>query len=105
MKYTGVRGLFLEWFKSYLSDGAQFVYNNGVLSKEAFIKCEVPQGPILGPLLFLMYVSDISGITDYATSRMYGDDTGVTSTACGIPELRHSMIAARVQYLHRLSWS
>ena len=43
-----------------------------------------PYWSILGPLLFLMYMNDVSGITDYATSRMYADETSMTFTACYI---------------------
>lgn len=43
-----------------------------------------PYWSILGPLLFLMYMNDISGITYYATSRMYADETSMTFTACYI---------------------
>ena len=46
---------------------------------------------------------EISGINDYATSRIYAADTGRTFTVRGIPELRHSM-SVDLQDLHRLSW-
>ena len=99
MKYIGVRGHSLEWFKSHLSNGTQFVYINGVLSKEASTKFEVPQGSILGQLRFLMYINDISGVTDYATARMYADDTIMTFTVRGVPVLRYS-ISVDLQHLH-----
>ena len=57
-------------------------------------------GSILNPLLFLIYINDISRIADYATSRMYAYDTNMTFTACGIPELRHSM-SVDLQYLQQ----
>ena len=67
------------------------MYTNGVLSEKAILRCEVPQGSILGPLLFLIYINDLITIADYATVRMYADDTNMTFTACSIPELQHDM--------------
>ena len=75
----GVRGqTVLEWFKSYLSSRSQAVFINGVLSEHEQIKCGVSQGSILaGPLLFLIYINDLSSIIDFATTRMYADDTNL----------------------------
>ena len=67
------------------------MYTNGVLSEKAILNCGVPQGSILGPLLFLIYINDLTTIADYATVRMYADDTNMTFTACSIPELQHDM--------------
>ena len=91
LEYVGVRGQTLEWFKSYLSNRSQVVFINGVLSEHEQIKCGVPQGSILGPLLFLIYINDLSSIIDIATTRMYADDTNLTFTACNIPELQEQM--------------
>ena len=62
-----------------------------MLSEHEQIKCGVPQGSILGPLLFLIYINDLSSIIDFATARMYADDTNLTFTACNISELQEQM--------------
>ena len=91
LEYIGIRGHAFELFKSYLESRFQIVFTNGVLSDKAILRCGVPQGSILGPLLFLIYINDLTTIADYATVRMYADDTNMTFTACSIPDLQHDM--------------
>ncbi len=58
VKVMGVKSV--DWFKSYLSDRVQFVSVNNVMSEPMNVTCGVHQGSILGPLLFLTYVNDMS---------------------------------------------
>ena len=73
--YYGVRGLPLEWFSSYLNDRAQQVLCNNRLSDSLKIKCGVPQGSILVPLLFLIHVNDFCRRISKGKAIMFADDT------------------------------
>ena len=75
LKYYGVRGNALNWFISYLSDRKQYVVVNGVKSTTQCSTCGVPQGSVLGPLLFLIYINDIANSSNIVTFSLFADDT------------------------------
>ena len=75
LSYYGVKGTELNWFHDYLSNRSQFVEISGIKSDITFSKTGVPQGSILGPLLFLIYMNDISSCTDNFKFILYADDT------------------------------
>ena len=77
LDYYGIRGTPLNWFKSYLLDRKQFTKVNGVKSSSQTVECGVPQGSVLGPLLFLIYINDISKAFKNAIPKLFADDTNI----------------------------
>lgn len=78
----------LSWFQSYLSDRTQRCFVEGSLSNPATLSCGVPQGTILGPLLFLVYINDLPNcLSSNSTARSYADDTNITIAAGNFTEL------------------
>ena len=74
LKFYGIRGLALDFFKSYLTDRQQYTVVNGTMSCLQTILCGVPQGSVLGPLLFLIYTNDICHATNFLIC-LFADDT------------------------------
>lgn len=64
----------LCWFRSYLTDRKQKVIVNDTLSNSISVPCGVPQGSILGPLLFSLYINDLPKHISYSRYHLYADD-------------------------------
>jgi hypothetical protein len=82
----GIQGLELKWFESYLSDRKQFVHNNGVSSNLLCILLGVPQGSILGPLLFLIYINDLPDCSKLC-AYLFADDTTLLAKNANLNKL------------------
>ena len=70
----------IKWFRSYLKDRQQRTFANGTKSKFQKVRCGVPQGSILGPILFLAFVNDLPDILGHTRYKLYADDTLIYST-------------------------
>ena len=75
LKACGITGRLLEWLKDYLSDRQQRVIVNGKFSEWGKIEAGVPQGSVLGPLLFLIFINDITHVIRHCKIRLFADDT------------------------------
>jgi hypothetical protein len=82
----GIRGAALDWFANYLSDRSQFVCVIGVNSSMQTIRLGVPQGSILGPILFLLYINDLPLCTTLL-ALLFADDTTLLASGSNLPEL------------------
>ena len=74
IEHYGIKNNALEWFKSYLSDRKQYVSLNGVQSDIKNVNIGIPHGSILGPLLFLIYINDLSQILRTGDQILFADD-------------------------------
>ena len=76
LDHYGIRGLALEWVKSYFPERKQFVEFNNVRSSSQAISCGVPEGSILGPLFFILYVNDLNNAS-MLDATLVADDTNL----------------------------
>ena len=75
LDHIGIRNNSYNLFKDYLTDRSQYVVYNSFQSNPDSIKCSVPQGSILGPVLFLIYINDIKNSLNYLNNVLFADDT------------------------------
>ena len=88
LHHYGIRGVPFKLLKSYLSERSQFVSISGVNSSHSKIKHGVPQGSVLGPLLFLIYINDLSRAIKYGDVFHFADDTNLLHINRSLPLLQ-----------------
>ena len=87
MNFYGIRGIPHEWFKSYLMNRKQFVVFDNVSSQRKTITTGVPQGSVLGPLLFLLFINDLHYVSDQLTLILFADDTNIFISGNSVHQL------------------
>lgn len=93
LTHYGIRGVAYDWVNSYLNNRKQFVHYNSTQSSMLNIICGVPQGSILGPLLFIIYINDIHEQTPVNSLHytIYADDTNLLISGDNINDTIHEL--------------
>ena len=91
LEHYRIRDNMLDWFRSYLSDRKQYVDINGKSSDLLDITCGVPQGSVLGPLLFLIYINDLPNISKILNFYLFADDTNIYYESSSLDKLERTV--------------
>ena len=83
----GIRSLALNWIKSYLANRSQYVCYNNSNSVLKNIKCGVPQGSILGPVQFILYINDMYEVSKLLNIILFADDTSIFDSTRNIVDI------------------
>ena len=101
LDHYGVRGLTRSWFTSYLSERKQFVSLGNINSEVWNISCGVPQGSVLGPLLFLLYLNDFHKSSKILEFHLFADDANLFYTNNNLQELEEKV---NKELIHVPNW-
>ena len=100
LKHYGIRGTANTWFQSYLSNRRQFVSIQGFDPTHLPIEHGVPQGSVLGPLLFLIYINDLHKVIKYSSVYHFADDTNLLSINTS-PKCLQKQINIDLKFLYK----
>ena len=87
LEFYGIRGVAYQWIRSYLSNRTEYVSYEGHKSELLPIQCGIPQGSILGPLLFTIYVNDMCNVSKLLKFILFADDTNIFHSHSKLPDL------------------
>lgn len=99
--HYGIRGHANKFFRSYLSGRKQFTYVNDEKSELKDVKCGVPQGSVLGPVLFLLFVNDMYRAVIDSNIRLFADDTSLFTSG---PHLDSLISESVIKYKNIFQW-
>ena len=105
LNHYRICGVSNDWFKSYLSNCSQYVYINRYDSGLAAINCGEPQGSVLGPLLFLLYINDLNQAIKFCKVHHFADDTNLLCLGNSIKKLNKLVNADLKRLVHWLNTS
>ena len=103
LNYYGFRGILNEWFSSYLKQRTQTTIIESFSSDSLSITCGVPQGSLLGPLLFLLFVNDICSCSSKLKFYLFADDTNLLFSHKNLQVLEITMNEELTQVYHWLT--
>ena len=101
LNHYGIHGVSNDWVKSYLSNHNQYVSINGFDSGLTTINCGAPQGSVLGPLLFLLYINDLNQAIKFCKVHHFADDINLLCLTNSIKKLNKLVHAA---LKHLVNW-
>lgn len=87
LQYYGIQGVALQWFTDYLTNRAQVTNYNGTTSEVIECNHGVPQGSVLGPLLFIIYINDIGCIINDSKLNLFADDTLISASGGNVQQV------------------
>ena len=91
LEHYGIRGVAYDWIKSYLCERKQYVSVNSCNSEDMNVVCGVPQGSILGPKLFILYVNDIANVSSLLRFVLFADDTNIILSGDDAKEISNTL--------------
>ena len=91
-EFYGISGIAKNWFVSYLNNRFQFVTIENISSELEHITCGVPQGSVLGPLLFLLYINDFNNCAPDLDFHLLADDANLFFSESNLQRLKLNLI-------------